>query len=149
MTTVKAMTSAEQFFWKQIDKDGSGKLETIFEINNAESKGFSAKIGMTQEEFVAKNKKAIQKRAATDVDYAQYQFEQAGHQLKKADSSSSQTVEQLIEQAKSTVSQLGKKPSLGVEPETGKPVVVQQQMSQEEIKKEKEGEPAASPDRHI
>ena len=145
MTDMNAGMNAGQFFWSKIDKNGSGKIDDIFETAEAEKRGFKVRNDMTEEQFIAENKAAIQQRALFDVEYAQYQFEQAGQPLKKADSSSSQTVEQLIEQAKSTVSQLGKKPSLGVEPETGKPVVVQQQMSQEEIKKEKEGEPATSP----
>ena len=147
MTEMNAGMNAGEFFWSKIDKNGSGKIDDVFETAEAQQRGFNVTKDMTEEQFIAENKAAIQQRALFDVDYAQYQFEQAGHPLKKADSSSSQTVEELIEQAKSKVSQLelAKRPSLGVEPETGKPVVVQQQMSQEEIKKEKEGEPATSP----
>ncbi len=147
MTEMNAGMNAGEFFWSKIDKNGSGKIDDIFETAEAEKRGFKVRNDMTEEQFIAENKAAIQQRALFDVDYAQYQFEQTGHPLKKADSSSSQTVEQLIEKAKSTVSQLGKKPSLGVEPESGKPMVVgvPEEMSQEEIEKEKEGEPATSP----
>ena len=140
MAEMNAGMNAGQFFWSKIDKNGSGKIDDIFETAEAEKRGFKVRNDMTEEQFIAENKAAIQQRALFDVEYAQYQFEQAGHPLKKADSSSSQTVEQLIEQAKSTVSKLGPRPSLGVDPKTGGPmVVVQPEMSQEEIEQEKDG----------
>ena len=109
MTTVNANMSAEQFFWGKIDRDGSGSIESIFELNEAERRGFSAKIGMTAEEFIKTNKKAIQKKANTDVEYSSYQLEQAQNKNEKE-------IKEKISKIKETFSQLkGGKPAMGIE----------------------------------
>ena len=112
MTTVNANMSAEQFFWKKIDRDGSGSIESIFELNEAERRGFSAKIGMTAEEFIKTNKKAIQKKANTDFEYSQYQFEEA----KKQQESKQKILKEKLSKVKEEVSKLGgKKPTMGID----------------------------------
>ena len=111
MTTVNGSMSAEQFFWSKIDKNGTGKIDNLFEIADAEGKGFVVKDGMTEEEFIAKNKKAIQKRALFDIDYSNYQLEQA----KRKQETKQKGLEEKLSKVKEEVSKLGPKPDFGAD----------------------------------
>ena len=114
---MKADMNAGRFFWSKIDKNGSGKIDDIFEVAEAEKRGFKVRNLMTAEQFIAENKAAIQQRALFDPEYAQYKFNQTGQVLNEDDTDSSQNVEELIEQTKSIVSLLGKKPGIAIEKE--------------------------------
>lgn len=107
MTTL----DAGQFFWKKIDSNNSGKIDNLFEIADAESKGFKVKDGMTEEQFITENKSIIRKKALFDVEYSQYQFNEA----QKQQESKQKNLKEKLSKVKEEVSKLGgKKPDMGI-----------------------------------
>lgn len=108
MTTM----NAGEFFWKKIDTNGTGKIDTLFEISDAEGRGFKVKDGMTEEQFIAENKTIIRKKALFDIEYSQYRLEEA----KKQQESKQKTLKEKLSKVKEEVSKLsGKKPNMGID----------------------------------
>lgn len=67
-------TTAGDFFWSQIDKDGNGKLNGI-EISIFNNRhGFQIREGMTKAEFIHENSSMISQISSTDKEYHDYQW---------------------------------------------------------------------------
>ena len=67
-------TSAGDFFWSQLDRNGDGQLthNEISIFNNRH--GFQIREGMTKAEFIHENSSMISQIASTDKEYHDYQW---------------------------------------------------------------------------
>ena len=70
-------TSAGDFFWSQLDRNGDGQLthNEISIFNNRH--GFQIREGMTKAEFIHENSSMISQIASTDKEYKDYQWKNA------------------------------------------------------------------------